>query len=102
MPARTRKRPPPAPTCPLGPNTRAVYDLVFTILTFEGRRPSWREIADRMGFTNPNSTTYHMNVLEKHGYIRRRNDGRGHTTPAAYTILKKPDGTPFRGLVAVD
>lgn len=82
----------------IGDNTRKVYQRIFAILLKEGRRPSMAEINAYMGFTAM-GTHYHLNALERHGYIRRtRKKHRRGNTPAAYRFLKAPDGTPFRGL----
>jgi SOS-response transcriptional repressor LexA len=92
---RTRKREPG----PLTPRQREVYDLVFSIICREGRRPGVRDVMAHFGMASTNAAMCHLRALHAKGYIRL---GGVMKRGGDFTILRRPDGRPFKGLTPID
>jgi repressor LexA len=81
------------PNVPLNDKTVAVFDFIDRFIGEKGFSPSIRDVCDGMEFSSTNGARYHLDVLERGGYLRRnRNIAR------AIEILRSPheDGGPVR------
>jgi len=72
-----------------------IFALIYESARNHGYQPSVRELCDLTGITSPNGIVGHIDALEAKGYVKAdKNAAR------CLTILRKPDGTPFRGFEA--
>jgi repressor LexA len=73
------------PTMPLKEKTIAVYDFIDRFIEERGYSPSIRDVCEGMAFSSTNGARYHLDVLERGGYLRRnRNLAR------AIELLRSP------------
>ncbi len=88
----------------LTPKQRAVYHFIRQFVGWHGYAPTVREIADNFDLRSTNTVDYHINALEKKGYIRRR----GNMARAIELVGLEPGGhdaarfvrVPVEGLIA--
>lgn len=59
------------PNVPLNEKTIAVFDFVDRFIEEKGFSPSIRDVCDGMKFSSTNGARYHLDVLERGGYLRR-------------------------------
>jgi len=59
----------------LTPAQKQVLDLIKESLGSEGYAPTIREMAQELGFKSPRAVAYHLEQLEKKGYIKKTADG---------------------------
>lgn len=59
----------------LTPAQKQVLDLIKESLDSEGYAPTIREMAEELGFKSPRAVAYHLEQLEKKGYIKKTADG---------------------------
>jgi SOS-response transcriptional repressor LexA len=68
-----------------------VYEAFYEFARNHGFQPSIRELADMCGYDSANAVHGHMQRIARRGYVRFTGLNR------AVVLLKKPDGSPFRG-----
>lgn len=56
----------------LTPKQRAVYHFIRQFVGWHGYAPTIREIGEEFNLRSTNTVNYHIEALEKKGYIRRR------------------------------
>lgn len=57
---------------PLTERQRTVFDFILSNITKFGYPPTIPEIQERFSFKSPNAVQYHLEALERKGYIARR------------------------------
>ena len=58
-------------TVPLKEKTIAVFDFIDRFIEERGFPPTIRDVCDGMEFSSTNGARYHLDVLERGGYLRR-------------------------------
>ena len=59
------------PTLSLSEKTIAVYDFIDRFIAERGFPPTIRDVCDGMEFSSTNGARYHLDVLERGGFLRR-------------------------------
>lgn len=81
---------------PLTDRQMTVLNHLYASIRKDGRQPTVREYMPVLGIYSPNGVMCHIHALIKKGYL-----ARDHAKSRGYTLLRRPDGTPFRGFVEV-
>jgi SOS-response transcriptional repressor LexA len=79
------------------PAQAVFFTYLFTETAAHGYQPSFRELCEHFGWATPNAVMCHVRALRHKGWIAAT--GRGQSR--AFRFLRCPDGSPFRGFVAV-
>jgi SOS-response transcriptional repressor LexA len=80
---------------PMLPPTRRQADVlgfIYSTARDRGYQPSFVEIMEHLGTDSPSGLQGHFKYLARKGWVRVVKD-----RPRAAEILRRPDGTPFRG-----
>lgn len=80
---------PPDPT-PLTRRQSDVFNFLFETVRATGRQPTIRAIAAHFGIASPNGVAFHLDALQRKGWIDTTDEGWG------CKILRYPGGRPFR------
>ena len=77
---------------------KKILDFISNFIGDKGYAPSVRDVAGGCGISSSSVTQYHLNVLEREGYIRRDRD-----ISRSVGLLKRPTGlnmVPLLGTIA--
>lgn len=82
----------------LTPKRKTILDFIARYIDEQGFAPSVADIVKGCGISSPSIAQYHLDILEKEGYIRRRPD-----TSRSISLRQKPEGripVPLFGRIA--
>ncbi|MDD3773824.1 MAG: transcriptional repressor LexA [Patescibacteria group bacterium] len=63
------------PTYVLTPAQKKILDFLRDFIGSEGFAPTVREMGDNLGFKSPRAVAYHLEQLQKKGFIKKTSDG---------------------------
>ncbi len=75
---------------------KEILELIKKSIEVEGYAPTVRELVDELGVKSPRTISYHLNKLEKNGYIRRTTDNSRNIA-----LTTDENGTPMPEVVRV-
>jgi len=82
----------------LTPKRQAILDFITRYINEQGFAPAIADIVKGCGISSPSIVQYHLDILEKEGYIRRRPE-----TSRSISLRRKPPGrtaVPLLGAIA--
>jgi repressor LexA len=75
---------------------KRILQLIEQSIEDEGYAPTVRELVDELGVKSPRTISYHLNKLEKEGFIRRTNESSRNIV-----LTTNQEGEPMPDLIKV-
>ena len=82
---------------PLTDAQRAVFDFIIEYMRENQCPPTIRDICERFDFSSPNGAMFHIEVLEKKGWITRSADNKAR----GIRVMLDSGECPFCGLAPI-